>query len=192
MISAIRKFLRPAEVSWHVSFLSQLSLDLTPRTYAELGIYEGETFNKINARRKYAVDISESALNFVQDETSVVKILGTSLDLARELQKSGEKLDLLFIDANHDSEAVQGDFIALEEHMASLGVVCFHDTFPKDISFTSSKLCGDAYLAIPALQERYPSWNFITLPIHPGISIATKKNISPPWLEEKSSSKNVD
>ena len=186
MFNSFKKFLRPAEVSWHVSFLSQLSLDLKPRTYAELGIYEGETFNKIKAQRKYAVDISEAALNYVQNEASVIKILGTSLDLARELQESGEKLDLLFIDANHASEAVQDDFTAIERHMSAKGIVCFHDTFPKDISFTSSKLCGDAYLAIPALQEKYPSWNFITLPIHPGLSIATKKNISPDWVKHPS------
>jgi len=153
-----------------------------PQTYAELGIYEGETFNKINARRKYAVDISESALNYISNQESVFKILGTSLDLARELQKSGDKSDLLFIDANHDSEAVQGDFIAMEKHVALRGIVCFHDTFPKDISFTSSKLCGDAYLAIPALQNSYPGWNFITLPIHPGLTIATRKDISPDWV----------
>lgn len=182
MINKLRRILRPAEISWHVTFLSQLSLDLMPQTYAELGIYEGETFNKVNAGRKYAVDISGRALDYIPNKESVFKILGTSLDLAKELQKSGDKLDLLFIDANHDSEAVQDDFIALEEHVALRGVVCFHDTFPKDISFTSSKLCGDAYLAIPALQNRYPEWNFITLPIHPGLSIATRKNISPDWV----------
>ena len=110
-----------------------------------------------------------------------IMFLGTSLELANELQKSGDNLDLLFIDANHDSEAVQNDFNALEKFMAMRGVVCFHDTFPKDISFTSNKLCGDAYLAIPALQKKYPEWHFITLPIHPGLSIATKMNISPPW-----------
>jgi Methyltransferase domain len=183
MIRRLRAFFRPAEVSWHVVFLSQLSISLNPQTYAELGIYEGETFNKITAKRKFAVDISESALNFIPKDESVIKILGTSEDLAQKLQKTGEKIDLLFIDANHDSEAVQADFRLLEAHMSPSGVVCFHDTFPKDASFTSSKLCGDAYLAIPALQESYPEWHFITLPIHPGMSIATKKGIKPTWLE---------
>lgn len=183
MIRKLRKILKPAEVSWHVTFLSQLTLNLKPHTYAELGIYEGETFNKINARRKYAVDISEKALRYIPDQESVIKILGTSVDLARELQNLGERLDLLFIDANHDSEAVQTDFSLLEEHMSLRGIVFFHDTFPKDISFTSSKLCGDAYLAIPALQNSYPDWHFVTLPIHPGMSIATKKRILPAWSD---------
>ena len=181
MISTLRRILKPAEVSWHVTFLSQLSLNLNPHTYAELGIYEGETFNKIKAKIKFAVDISQASLNFIPNQKSVIKILGTSLELASELQKTGAKLDLLFIDANHASEAVQNDFSVLEKHIALQGVVCFHDTFPKDISFTSSKLCGDAYLAIPALQKKYPDWHFITLPIHPGLSIATKMNISPAW-----------
>ena len=182
MINALRRILRPAEVSWHVTFLSNLSAELRPDSYAELGIYEGETFNKILAKRKYAVDISKKALNFIPDCDEVIKIHGTSAELGLELKRTKLSLDLLFIDANHDSEAVQFDFETLEKFVGPRGVVLFHDTFPGDVSFTSSNLCGDAYLAIPALQQKFSEWHFVTLPIHPGLTIATRRGILPAWV----------
>lgn len=183
MIQALRKFLRPPEVSWHVDFISQLASNMKVNVYAEIGIYEGETFNKINAIRKYAVDISPSALAYIPNSPEIVKILGTSKELSVELRESEEKVDLLFIDANHDSKAVQEDFMQIEMYMSNCGLVCFHDTFPKDESFTSSKLCGDAYLAIPQLQIVYPDWQFVTVPVHPGLTIAARKGVMPNWVK---------
>ena len=192
MIKTLRKFLNPPETSWHVDFITQLAFHMNVNVYAEVGIYEGETFNRIKAQRKYAVDILPIALSHIPNKLQVRKILGTSCELAVELEKFKEELDLLFIDANHDSKAVQEDFMQLEKYMSRHGVVCLHDTFPKDESFTSSKFCGDAYLAIPKLQKSFTNWQFVTLPIHPGLTVATKKDMSPPWIKLENDSTNKD
>lgn len=65
------------EISWHVKFMSDLSRILKPDSYAELGIYQGETFLKVYASHKFAIDISEYALTFIPSQDNITKICGT-------------------------------------------------------------------------------------------------------------------
>ena len=173
------------DISWHPSLISHFSEVLKPKVYAEIGIYEGETFTLINAPKKYAVDISDVALNSIPDNGSTVKVLGTSKTLAELLSKEDIRIDLIFIDANHDKKEVIQDFVNLEPFFSEECIVLFHDTYPKNLEYADSRFCGDAYAAIPVLAEKYTNWAFVNIPIHPGLTIASRSPLYPDWLRAK-------
>ena len=172
------------EISWHPQFIKHISDITKPSVYAEIGIYEGETFSIISAPRKYAVDISQAALDSVQDTSETIKILGTSRVLAERLTRDGAKIDLIFIDANHDKAEVSQDFINLEPYFSEECLVLFHDTYPKNLEYSDAKFCGDAYAAIPMLAEKFTNWAFVTIPIHPGLTVASRSPLYPFWLRK--------
>jgi len=179
----IRRY-RQVEVSWHPDFIRHISDILNPSVYAEIGIYEGETFSLINSPRKYAVDISQLALDSIPDGNGIIKVLGTSKALSEHLSKNSTKIDLIFIDANHDKMEVCQDFINLEPHFSQECIVLFHDTYPKNLEYSDPKFCGDAYAAIPMLAAEYSNWAFVTIPVHPGLTIASRSPLYPFWLRK--------
>jgi hypothetical protein len=170
------------EISWHVKFISDLSRILKPDNYAELGIYQGETFLKVYASHKFAIDISEYALTFIPSQENITKVCGTSESLAKLLDVKNMTLDLLFTDANHDYREVINDFSNLLPYLSKKAVVLFHDTYPKTIEFSDPKYCGDAYLSIEILAKQNIDWAFTTLPVHPGLSIASRIPLYPDWV----------
>ena len=181
-----RIFRRNAQLmSWHPGLISHFSEVLKPKVYAEIGVYEGETFALIDAPKKYAVDISDVALSSIPQNSSTVKVLGTSRTLAQLLLKENVKLDMLFIDANHDKNEVIKDFINLEPFCTEECIVLFHDTYPKNLEYADSRFCGDAYAAIPILSDKYTNWAFVGIPIHPGLTIASRFPLFPSWLRGK-------
>jgi predicted O-methyltransferase YrrM len=182
----VRKFaarlISKPTVSWHVELISLLATELNPGTYAELGIYEGETFNRVKAPRKIAVDIVESALGFIPQDQGVHKVLGDARAFEQYLKTREIQVDLLFIDADHAALSVIQDFSICEKYMSDRGVILLHDTFPGTEAFSSPAFCGDAYKAVPILREKFLDWTFVTLPIHPGLTIATRIASLPDWI----------
>lgn len=151
-----------------------------------MGIYQGETFLKIYASHKFAIDISEYALTFIPSQDNITKVCWTSESLAKFLDVKNITLDLLFIDANHDYREVINDFSNLLPYLSKKAVVLFHDTYPKTIEFSDPKYCGDAYLAIEILAKQNIDWAFTTLPFHPGLSIASRIPLYPDWVHWRS------
>ena len=169
--------------SYHVEFIDQLSKFVNPSSYCEIGIYEAETFNRVCANKKIAVDISEQALSYINMDSNTTKIKGNSSDLDLYLRKNNILLDLVFIDANHEKDHVIEDFANVVSHVAKNGIVLLHDTFPETREYTSQTLCGTAYLAISELRMKYTDWSFVTIPIHPGLTIAIHNESAPLWVQ---------
>lgn len=173
---------RQQSISWHSQFIQDLAKIIAPDIYAELGIYEGETFNRVTANLRIAVDINPVSLDFIAEHPNVVKVSGDSQKLKEYLSQHSLHLDLLFIDADHMQDSVISDFTILENFMSQKGLILLHDTFPGSPEMASAKYCGDGYLAVPRLRKLFPNWNFVTLPIHPGLTIASKIDSLPPWV----------
>ena len=74
--------------NWHVQFIQNLADLMQVKVYAELGIYEGETFNAITASTKIAVDIDANYLAFAQLSLHDTSLLGDSTVLADYLMKN--------------------------------------------------------------------------------------------------------
>jgi predicted O-methyltransferase YrrM len=173
-------FSKPIQ-SWHVELIEFLAKTLKPNVYLEIGIYEGETFNKVQALHKIAVDIRAESLEYVENAENITKIHGDSNDTSKFLLNIDKKVDLAFIDADHQANSVIQDFINIETFMSVKGIVLFHDTYPGTLEFSSPQYCGDGFLAIPKLRSLFPDWNFVTLPMHPGLTIASRTDALPDW-----------
>lgn len=183
MLGFRNPFSRPVE-SWHVQFIDFLAKTVKPEVYLEIGIYEGETFNRVAAPQKIAVDIRQASLDYVGNSEEVIKIHGDSKVLRSFLSESNTKVDLAFIDADHQAESLMQDFMNIKSFMSSRGMVLFHDTYPGTLDFSSPKYCGDGFLAIPRLRSEFPDWNFVTIPVHPGLTLASRTDVLPDWYKK--------
>jgi predicted O-methyltransferase YrrM len=119
----------------------------------------------------------------VEDSENIIKIHGDSNDIKKYLLNFGEKVDLAFIDADHQANSVIQDFTNIETFMSAKGLVLFHDTHPGTLEYSSPEYCGDGFLAIPKLRLIFLNWNFVTLPMHPGLTIASRTDAMPDWYK---------
>jgi predicted O-methyltransferase YrrM len=159
---------------------------MKPENYLEIGVYRGETLRKVRkyCGTSYGVDIDPEAIRSVAGLPNVSTYLGT----AEEFVQAHPALhfDFIFIDASHKKADVVHDFKVLSERVTTNGLVAFHDTWPGTEDFTSQKFCGDAYLAIADLREAFSLWNFVTIPVHPGLTLAQRTEAVPSWVHSKS------
>jgi predicted O-methyltransferase YrrM len=171
------------QVSWHSLFLSDLARQMKPKRYLEVGIYQGETFKLVSryAEESVGVDIAESAVSSISSVPKSRGFLGTLEAFLKENQ-SLEKFDLIFIDADHSMESVMEDFGNAYHHLSPNGLLVLHDTWPGSVEFASSGFCGNAYLAVGVLREKYRDWSFVTLPTHPGMTFCQRNSAKPSWV----------
>lgn len=140
---------------------------MLPNTYLELGVYKGETFNKVVPFTKKAigVDVAPTKLNglFFQMETSSF------------FEIFQEPVDLVFIDADHSYEAAKKDFLASLKLLAPNGVILLHDSDPNNDKLAAPGYCADSFKLVAEL-EKSNEVNIVTLPLFaPGMSIITRK-----------------
>lgn len=151
----------------HSDFIALLAYIYKPNIYLELGLYEGETWNKVTpyCKRKIGVDIKDR--NFVGE----VYIESTDSFFSHFT----EKIDMVFIDADHKFESVKKDFISCLKILNDGGVIIVHDTDPISDHLISPTYCGDSYKIVNIL-ENSTDINIVTLPLtEAGLSIITKK-----------------
>jgi predicted O-methyltransferase YrrM len=86
------------------------------------------------------------------------------------------EIDLLFIDASHDYKSVKNDFLNYFSLIKKNGLILFHDSHPKNLEYTDSKLCGDGYKAIDELTRAANDYEMMTIPVHPGLTICRKRD----------------
>lgn len=107
----------------------------------------------------------------------------TTDEFAELLKKYPITIDMLFIDADHSKESVLKDFWNFFPFVKEQGLILLHDTHPKNIHYTEKSLCGDAYLVIEELKNHYDEFEFMTIPIHPGLTIVRKRKTQLVWEE---------
>lgn len=143
------------------------------KSYLELGIYEGETFEKIWPSIEQCVGVD-------MIDKRKLKFKGTfHLCTTDEFFKNNlETFDAIFIDADHRFKQLKKDFIASIEILNSFGVIFIHDTDPATKELTQPGYCCDAYKIVEWIYKIYhTSLDIVTLPIcKPGLSIVSKKN----------------
>ena len=106
-------------------------------TYLEVGIYEGENYNKIKAPVKVGVDPN-------------CGIDGIRREFSNDFfNKNKDKFDIIFIDGDHNYEQVKQDVDNALKHLTRWGMVVMHDTCPPTLGhsgrYREGEWCGDAY-----------------------------------------------
>lgn len=154
----------------HTDFITHVLQVYQPKSYLELGLYQGETINKISSfvPRCIGVDIVPVNVNsnceFHQMTTDEF------------FTTFSENIDAVFIDADHSIESVRRDFENVVKLLNPNGVVFLHDTDPESDYFIDPGFCGDGYKIVKEL-EQDPRFNIVTFPVaEAGVSVITFKN----------------
>ena len=158
--------------SHHSDLIIQLVKSINCQTYLELGIYDGMTMASVAqiVPRVIGVDIKDIRIHknigeFHQSTTQEF------------LNNFNEKVDVIFIDADHSFESVKQDFVSSLKLLNEFGVVILHDTDPISEEYLSELRCGDSYKMIDWLKENYPDMDVLTLPIsEAGLTIIRRSN----------------
>ena len=174
-------------LNWHEDFIVHLASLVRPKVYVELGIYHCALFNRIIpfAEQLIGVDISTEAGNYMQQSSKTRFIKGTTQEFGKELEVSPLQINMLFIDADHSKEAVLQDFKDFFPFIAPHGLILLHDTHPGNEQLMQPEWCGTAYLAVEELlRETGLSYELMTIPVSPGLTICRKRQVQLSWQEK--------
>jgi len=154
----------------HSDFVALIASIYQPKIYLELGLYEGETFNKVRRvspnSRCVGVDINELSLG------GEIYICTTE----KFFEKFNGNADMVFIDADHKYESALEDFENSLRILNPGGCILMHDTDPEKDFLFDSGYCGDSYRLVEHFESR-GDVNIVTLPCtEAGISIITRKD----------------
>lgn len=144
----------------HSDLIVQLVKSVNCQTYLELGIYDGSTLARVgeSVPRVIGVDIKDLRINKTIGEFH----LSTTQDF---LKTFTDKVDVIFIDADHSYESVKIDFTSSLPLLNKFGLIILHDTDPISEKYLDKGYCGDSYKMIDWLKETHPEFDIITLPI---------------------------
>lgn len=160
----------------HIPFAFFLISILRPKSFVELGVYAGDSYNAFCQAVKvlnteticYGVDIwkgdehagfyeevvykqlvdHQNKKNYTQFSNLLRKSFNEAL-----AQFSESSIDLLHIDGLHTYEAVKNDFESWLPKMSERGVILFHDTVVRERNFGVWKLWEE-------ISAKYPSFEF--------------------------------
>lgn len=167
----------PIEKFNHTAFISFLADWIRPESYLELGVRYGENFREISARSIRSTAVDMNTLHFEMPENASF-FLGTTDEFFEQLD-SEEMFDLIFIDADHSHEQVLKDFMNSQRFLIEDGFIILHDTYPISEDYINPNLCGDCYrTALYIKNNLSDSFEILTLPFHPGVTIIKKISIN--------------
>ncbi|KJR45337.1 hypothetical protein UF75_4273 [Desulfosporosinus sp. I2] len=174
-------------LNWHEDFIVHLASLVRPKVYVELGLYHCALFNRIIpfAEQLIGVDISPEAGNYMQQSSKTRFFKGTTHEFGKEMEVNPLEINMLFIDADHSKEAVLKDFKDFFPFIAPHGLILLHDTHPGNEQMMQPEWCGTAYLAVEELlREMRSSYELMTIPVSPGLTICRKRQAQLSWQEK--------
>jgi hypothetical protein len=135
---------------WKGFFLTDLIQHFNFKTYLELGVATGESWNNIQCELKVGVDSNPNI--------QIENVLTTTTDEYFQNLSEKTKFDLVFIDACHEKNYAKNDFLNSFNHLNSNGIIVFHDIGPwtREIAQPWGG-CGTVYELWIALSDNYPN-----------------------------------
>ena len=152
----------------HSGIIYNIAMTTGCTSYLELGLYKGSTINRINAIVPCCVGV-----DIVPVHISGKFFLGTTDDF---FKSNTDTFDIIFIDADHQFEAVKRDFYNSLSILNKYGLIFIHDTDPISIEYTANGYCGDSYKILQILNDNN-DLNSITIPVlEAGLTIVNRKS----------------
>ena len=161
----------------------EISRLMRPNVYVELGVRKGNTFKAIApfAKKAIAVDKERGQIPELIRRNSLKNAhfyqLSTD-DFSAAWAKTGEKIDLLFIDADHRKEQVLKDFDNFSPYVVEdKGLIILHDTLPCREELLRPEYCSNAWEAAWEIRSnaKYAGFEILTLPgNYVGLSMVRK------------------
>lgn len=141
-----------------------------PKTYVEIGVAEGYTFNQIIMRPEIelavAVDVKPMPNVPVNGyKTKDVHLFEMSSQEFAKVWK--DPIDMLFIDGDHNKEVVEHDFFEIGKFVRTgTGLILLHDTHPMTEELLQPQFCynawefaSDLYHQMSTQNERSGTWS---------------------------------
>ena len=167
LIKSLKRFLKSRNLlslrSLETSdLINDIAKIIDARSYLEIGVETGLTFNQVKIFQKTAVD-PRFLFDYQRDfRTNLSFHEITSDEFFKKLAKNeikNQKFDLVFIDGLHVFEQVVKDFMNVINHMNLGGVIVIDDTVPID-EFSALPSQKDCYrLRIESGRHNDGSWH---------------------------------
>jgi hypothetical protein len=142
-------------------------------SYLELGVWYGNTFNKINCKDKVGVD-----LRFPATYSGITTDEFFSINF--------RQFDIIFIDADHSCLSVARDFNNSIKRAKKF--ILMHDLVPPDRNHAKSTACGDAYKILNYFIDNHINYLTLRNPEDCGLTV-----VIPPFKEiEVDKIENID
>lgn len=154
-----KKFAYAGSSFHHSDFIVELVKQLNCNTFLELGTYDGCTIRKVSryVKRVISVDIKD-----VRKKKTGEFHLKKTDDFFNNFK---EKVDIVFIDADHQFESARKDFENSLNILNEFGIILIHDTDPMEERLLNPGYCGDSYKINDWIREKYPYLDMAVLPI---------------------------
>jgi hypothetical protein len=169
----------------YLVLLAQLHQYLKPRTYVEIGVWEGASLRLAQrGTTTIGIDPDPHITSALPEHIRVVRETSDGFfehhDLKRELENRA--VELAFIDGMHQFEFVLRDFMNLEASSARNAMILIHDCYPRDAASSERDVVpgidfwtGDVWRAVVALRRYRPDLDVLTLACPPtGVGLIRK------------------
>lgn len=143
---------------------------IKPKSYLELGIYDGETieFLKETIPFRVGVDIKKNRNDFTFEFFQ-----GTTKEF---FENNKRTFDFIFIDANHNYDYVKYDLEEAKKILNYNGVIVLHDTDPESAHLLQEGYCSDSYKILKYINST-SDLTQITFPVaEAGVTFVKLKN----------------
>ena len=155
------------------NIIPAIAANIRPNLYVELGVRGCETINKVAPFCTKAIAVDVIQFKHLIACPNIEEKIMTTDEYAKICI---ERIDMLFIDADHHYEQVKKDFWNFEKFVIPQGLIFLHDTMPEGvIELEQSSL--DAYKFAEEIRrdkEFLDNFEIITIPTNPGLSIIRK------------------
>lgn len=116
-----------------------------PKTYVEIGVSDGYTFNQIGQmpqiKRMVGVDIRPMKGVHLSGDVQLYQM--PSQDFAKVWT---DPIDMLFIDGDHNKETLKHDFFEIGKFVRTgTGLILMHDTHPMTEELLKPQFCHNAW-----------------------------------------------
>ena len=164
---------------FHSDYIVSMAQVLQPKVYVELGVgYAGvSTLNRVHAvltslSTVYGIDIVDLSHKLVKTNNLHFHNCTTDEFFAKW---GGDPMDMIFIDADHDADAVYKDASNYYQFLTKdTGIMFLHDTWPVDEGWTGPDKSGTAYKAVKRLKDSLVGAEVLTIPSPHGLTLIRK------------------
>jgi len=174
------------DAPYYLNALKNIHKKIKPKTYVEIGVCRGESFNLADPNYK-AIGIDPEPqldLSTLSTNHKVVKSSSDDYFNSGEVIEdlSADSFEMAFLDGMHLFEYALRDFMNLEKYSNSESVVFVHDLFPMNAETSTRERnsdfwTGDVWKLFLCLTKYRPDLKLTTLPCPPtGLGVIEKLN----------------
>ena len=146
-------------------FIQSIINKMPAKSYLEIGLGNGENFNKINVSFKSSVDPASSTFKNIEECTATPTYKLTSDDFFKQ---NKDKFDVIFIDGLHHADQVERDINNSLSILNKDGYILCHDINPtnkelQEVPRKNLDWTGDVWKAWVKLKSTNPNISMVAV-----------------------------